>query len=134
MKERARELRAQQSTLAVVAFLTRNPKGFDHTDLLKQMFLKDAEAKACSQLNGKEREFKEKQLHQKAEVAKIEFIETRTDAVLTQVSGQPIRSGMRAFSEAVPFMLKLKMKRNPIVIESRRFLTAIEDFKFELSR
>ena len=132
--QEARELHAQQSTLAAVAFLTRNPRGFDHADLLKQMFLKDAHEKARTQWGGEEPEFKAKQLHQKAEVAKIEFIETRTDAVLTQVSGQLIRSGVfheRAFSEAVPFVLKLKMKRNPNMVENGRFPTAIEDFKYE---
>jgi hypothetical protein len=132
--EEARELHAQQSTLAAVAFLTRNPKGFDHVDLLGQMFLKDAEAKARSQWNREEPEFKAKQLHQKAEVAKIEFIETRTDAVLTQVSGQLIRSGLfqdRSFTEAIPFVLKLKMRRNPNMVENGRFPTAIEDFKYE---
>lgn len=132
--QEARELHAQQSTLAAVAFLTRNPKGFDHADLLKQMFLKNAHEKARAQWSGEEPEFKAKQLHQKAEVAKIEFIETRADAVLTQVSGQLIRSGIfqeRAFSEAVPFVLKLKMKRNPNMVENGRFPTAIEDFKYE---
>ncbi|HEX8311419.1 MAG TPA: hypothetical protein VF614_08895, partial [Chthoniobacteraceae bacterium] len=58
--QEARELHAQQSTLAAVAFLTRNPKGFDHMDLLKQMFLKDAEAKARSQWSAEEPEFKAK--------------------------------------------------------------------------
>jgi hypothetical protein len=132
--QEARELHAQQSTLAAVAFLTRNPRGFDHPDLLRQMFLKGAEAKARAQWNQEEPEFKAKQLHQKAEVAKIEFIETRTDAVLTQVSGQLIRTGVfqeRAFTEAIPFVLKLKMRRNPNMVENGRFPTAIEDFKYE---
>src|SRR6516164_2834667 len=44
--QEARELHAQQSTLAAIAFLERNPKGFDHPDLLKQMFLKHAQEKA----------------------------------------------------------------------------------------
>ena len=132
--QEARELHAQQSTLAAVAFLERNPKGFDHPELLKQMFLKDAHEKARKQWNAEEPEFKAKQLHQKAEIAKIEFLETRTDAVLTQISGQLIRSGIfqeRAFSEAVPFVLKLKMRRNPNMVENGRFPTAIEDFKYE---
>ena len=132
--QEARELHAQQSTLAAVAFLERNPKGFDHPELLKQMFLKIAHDRAKAQWSSEEAEFKAKQLHQKAEVAKIEFLETRTDAVLTQVSGQLIRSGIfqeRAFSEAVPFVLKLKMRRNPNMIENGRFPTAIEDFKYE---
>jgi hypothetical protein len=132
--QEARELHAQQSTLAAIAFLTRSPKGFDHADLLKQMFLKAAYDKAQTQWSAEQAEFKAKQLHQKAEVAKIEFIETRADAVLTQVTGQLIRTGIfqeRAFSEAVPFVLKLRMRRNPNMVENGRFPTAIEDYKYE---
>jgi hypothetical protein len=132
--QEARELHAQQSTLAAVAFLERNPKDFDHPDLLKQMFLKQAYAKARAEFTAEEPEFKAKQLHQKAEIAKIDFLETRTDAVLTQVTGQLIRSGVfeeRAFTEAVPFTLRLKMLRNPNMVENGRFPTAIQDFKYE---
>lgn len=132
--QEARDLHAQQSTLAAVAFLERNPKGFDHPELLKQMFLKQAQEKAYSEWSIEESEFKAKQLHQKTEIAKIDFLETRSDAVLTQVSGQLIRSGIfqeRAFSEAVPFTLKLKMRRNPNMVENGRFPTAIQDFKYE---
>ena len=132
--QEARELHAQQCTLAAVAFLERNPKDFDHPDLLKQMFLKQAYEKARSEFTAEEPEFKAKQLHQKAEIARIDFLETRSDAVLTQVSGQLIRSGVfqeRAFTEAVPFTLKLKMLRNPNMVENGRFPTAIQDFKYE---
>jgi hypothetical protein len=135
--QEARDLHAQQSTLAAVAFLERNPKGFDHSELLKQMFLKQAHDKAYTEWSAEEPEFKAKQLHQKAEIAKIDFLETRSDAVLTQVSGQLIRSGIfqeRAFSEAVPFTLKLKMRRNPNMVENGRFPTAIQDFKYEPTR
>src|SRR5205823_2083055 len=69
--QEARELHAQQSTLAAVAFLERNPKDFDHPDLLRQMFLKQAYEKALSEFTAEEPEFKAKQLHQKAEIAKI---------------------------------------------------------------
>ena len=135
--QEARDLHAQQSTLAAVAFLERNPKGFDHPELVQQMFLKDAHEKARKQWASEEAEFKAKQLHQKAEVARIDFLETRTDEVLTQVSGQLVRSGVfqeRAFSEAVPFTLKLKMRRNPNMVENGRFPTAIQDFKYEPTR
>ncbi len=132
--QEARELHAEQSTLAAMAFLERNPKGFDHPELVKQMFLKAALEKAQAEWSAEEPEFKAKQLHQKAEIAKIHFLETRSDAVLTQVSGQLVRSGIfqeRAFSEAVPFTLKLKMRRNPNMVENGRFPTAIQDFKYE---
>jgi hypothetical protein len=117
--------------------LHANPKGFDHPDLLKQMFLKAAYEKALTERTAEEPEFKAKQLHQKAEIAKIDLLETRSDAVLTQVSGQLVRSGIfqeRAFSEAVPFTLKLKMRRNPNMLENGRFPTAIQDFKYEPTR
>jgi hypothetical protein len=132
--QEAKQLHAEQSTLAAVAFLERNPKGFDHPELFKQMFLKHAQEKAHSEWSSEEPEFKAKQLHQKAEIGKIDLLETRSDAVLTQVSGQLIRSGIfqeRAFTEAVPFTLKLKMLRNPNMVENGRFPTAIQDFKYE---
>lgn len=112
--QEARDLHAQQSTLAAVAFLERNPKGFDHSELLKQMFLKQAHDKAYTEWSAEEPEFKAKQLHQKAEIAKIDFLETRSDAV--------------------PFTLKLKMRRNPNMVENGRFPTAIQDFKYEPTR
>jgi hypothetical protein len=132
--QEARDLHAEQSTLAAVAFLERNPKGFDHPELLKKMFLKRANAKASAQWSSEEPEFKAKQLHQKVEIGKVEFLQTRSDAVLTQVTGQLIRSGIfqeRAFTEALPFILKLKMRRNPNMLENGRFPTAVEDFKYE---
>src|SRR5216683_3327037 len=55
--QEAKQLHAEQSTLAAVAFLERNPKGFDHPELLQQMFLKDAHEKARKQWASEEAEF-----------------------------------------------------------------------------
>ena len=132
--EEAKELHAQQSTLATIAFLDRNPKGFDHPDVLKQIFLKAAETKAQTQRLSEEPEFKSKQLHQKAEIAKIDVLQTREDYVLTHVSGQLIRTGIfeeKAFTEAVPFKLSFKLQRNPNMAQNGRFPTAVRDFKYE---
>ena len=92
--QEAKEFHAQQSTLATMAFLQRNPKGFDSPELLKQMFLKFAYEKALKQTSTDADEFKSKQLHQKPEVAKIDILETREDFVMTQVTGQLIRTGI----------------------------------------
>src|SRR6266481_9456984 len=73
--QEAKDLHAEQSTLATVAFLERNPKGFDHDDLLKQMFLKNALVKAQTLRSLEEAEFAAKQLHQKAEIAKITILQ-----------------------------------------------------------
>jgi len=130
----AKELHAQQSTLATTAFLERNPKGFDNDDLLKQMFLKPAYAKAVAQRASEDVEFKAKQLHQKVEIARIDILNTRENVVLTQVTGQLIRIGIfqdKTFSESIPFKLSLKLVRNPNMVLNGRFPTAVSDFKYE---
>jgi len=135
--EEARELHAQQATLATVAFLERSPQGFDHPDLLRQMFLKDAADKAQRQRGSDDGEFKAKQLHQKVEVAQIDVLQTREDFVLTQVTGQIIRAGIfedKSFTEAIPFRLAFKLVRNPDMTKNGRFPTAVRDFKYEPSR
>lgn len=134
--QEAKQFHAQQSTLAAVALLDRNPKGFDNPDLIKQMFLKVAYAKAIKQQGSEEDEFKSKQLHQKVEIAQIDILETRENFVLTQVTGQLIRTGVfeaKAFSEAVPFKLAFKMQRNPDMARNGRFPTAVSNFKYEPS-
>ena len=135
--EEAKDLHAEHSTLATVAFLERNPKGFDHEDLLKQMFLNAAVAKAQAARAAEEPEFVAKQLHQKAEIGKITILQTREDFVLTQVTGQLVRTGIfqdKAFAEAVPFKLAFKIQRNPNMVQNGRFPTAVSDFKYETSR
>ncbi len=132
--EEAKDLHAQQTTLATTAFLERNPDGFDSPELLKRLFLKFAYDKAMSQQASEAAEFKAKQLHQKAEVAQISILQTRQDFVLTQVNGQLIRTGIfqeKAFSEAIPFKLAFKMRRNPDMTQNGRFPTAVSDFKYE---
>lgn len=135
--QEAKELHAQQTTFATLAFLQRSPKGFDNEDLLKQMFLKRAVEKANALRSLEDAEFKAKQLHQKVEVSRIDILRTREDFVLTEVTGQLIRNGIfqnKAFSEAVPFKLSLKFMRNPNMVLNGRFPTAVGDFKYETSR
>src|SRR5437879_4653691 len=47
--QEAKDLHVQQAELAAVTFLERNPKDFDHLDLLRQLFLKPALQKAQDQ-------------------------------------------------------------------------------------
>jgi hypothetical protein len=132
--DEAKDLHAEQSTLATIAFLERNPKGFDHDDLMKQMFLKNALVKAQVERTSEQPEFAAKQLHQKAEIAKITILQTRENFVLTQVTGQLVRTGIfddKAFAEAIPFTLAFKFQRNPNMVQNGRFPSAVYDFKYE---
>ena len=101
------------------------------------MFLKAAVAKAQAARAAEEPEFVAKQLHQKAEIGKITILQTRENFVLTQVTGQLVRTGIfqdKAFAEAVPFKLAFKFQRNPNMVQNGRFPTAVSDFKYETSR
>lgn len=135
--QEAKDLHVQQAELATQVFLTRNPKDFDNLDLLKLMFLKKAFAKAQEQKTSEAAEFRAKQLHQKAEIGRIDILATRENEVLAAVTGQIIRSGIfqdKAFTEAFPFTLRLSLVRNPNMALNGRFPTAVGDFKYEINR
>ena len=122
--QEAKDLHAQQAELAAMTFLSRNPKEFDHPDLLRQVFLKPALEKAQEHRSREAVEFRAKQLHQKPEIAKLDILATRENEVLVNVTGQIIRPGIfqdKAFTEALPFVLKLKLLRNPNMAANGRF-------------
>jgi hypothetical protein len=133
----AKELHVQQAELATMVFLERNPKDFDNPDLLKLLFLKNAFAKALDERNSEAVEFRAKELHQKVEIGRIDILATRDNEVLAAVTGQVIRAGIfqdRAFTEAFPFTLRLRLIRNPNMALNGRFPTAVGDFKYEINR
>ena len=133
----AKQLHVQQAELATMAFLERNPRDFDNPDLLKLIFLKKAYEKAQDERISEEVEFRAKQLHQKAEIGRIDILATRDNEVLANVTGQVVRAGIfqgKAFTEAFPFTLRLRMLRNPNLALNGRFPTAVGDFKYEINR
>ena len=133
----AKELHVQQAELATLVFLERNPRDFDNPDLLKLVFLKSAFNKAQDERISEAVEFRSKQLHQKVEIGRIDILATRDNEVLVAVTGQVIRSGIfqdRAFTEAFPFTLRLRLIRNPNMALNGRFPTAVGDFKYEINR
>jgi hypothetical protein len=130
----AKELHAEQATLATLSLLTRNPKDFDHPELLKKVLLPGAHGQAVDQLRKETSEFRSKQLHQKAEIGEINILATRDSEVLVHVKGQLIRTGVfqeKAFNEALRFSLQLRLVRNPNMALNGRFPTAVAEFKYE---
>ena len=72
-----------------------------------------------------------------AEIAKLDILGTRENEVLIKVTGQIIRNGIfqeKAFSEAFPFVLRLRLLRNPNLATNGRFPTAVADFKYEITQ
>ncbi len=130
----AKALRVQQAELVTLAFLHRNPNGFDDPDLLRQMFLKPALQQAQEEQTREAVEFRAKQLHQKPEIARIDILAVRQDEVLTRVTGQIIRAGIfedKTFSEGFNFKLSLRLLRNPNMLANGRFPTGVASFKYQ---
>src|SRR4030095_5975505 len=75
--EEAGQLHAYHVRLACPAFLPPNPICPDLSDLLKRLYLEPAKKKAAALYQAQNAEFKEKQIHQKAEVSKIDILDTR---------------------------------------------------------
>ena len=135
--QEAKDLHAQQAELAAMTFLSRNPKEFDHPELLQQLFLKAALDKAREHRSREAVEFRAKQLHQKPEIGRIDILATRENEVLANITGQVIRTGIfqeKAFTEAFGFKLTLRLIRNPNMAANGRFPTAVGDFKYETTR
>ena len=127
----AKELHVQQSLLAATALLLRNPKDFDLPEILQALFSSAALAQARGLKMAEAHEFEERQMQQKPQITRVEAIETRQAEVQVQVSGQLVRSGVvqqAAFSEVVPFSLRLVLKPNPDLLRNRRQPVVVTQF------
>ncbi|OJV10102.1 MAG: hypothetical protein BGO12_13660 [Verrucomicrobia bacterium 61-8] len=141
--EEAGNLHAYHVRLACLALLQRNPIGPDLSDLLKRIYLEDpARKKAAALYRAQNPEFKEKQIHQKAEVTKIDILDTRKindgagksyEAVSVRAEGNLIRTGTvnkLEFREPVKFEIEFLFIRNPDLLANGRLPLVVQDFKY----
>jgi len=141
--EDAGNLHAYHVRLACLALLQRNPIGPDLPDLMKRLYLEDpARKKAAALYKAQHPEFKEKQTHQKAEVTKIDILDTRkindgagksSEAVSVRTEGNLVRTGTvkgMKFREPVKFQTKFLFIRNPDLLGNGRLPLVVQDFKY----
>ncbi|MDP3073765.1 MAG: hypothetical protein Q8N18_26005 [Opitutaceae bacterium] len=122
--EEAKDLHESMALWATLALFQRNPRNFDYPDMLQKMFLADAHSKATTAREKSQPEFETKQIHQKPEVFKIDFLRTREDRVLVKVEGQLVRAGAfenQTFTESPKFTLTLTFARNPDMLTNKRY-------------
>jgi hypothetical protein len=143
--EEAGQLHAYHVRLACLAFLQRNPIGPDLSDLLKRLYLDPARKKAAALYQAQNAEFKEKQIHQKVEVSKIDILATRKirdgagqsfEAVAVRAEGNLIRTGTvnkLEFREPVKFTVEFLFIRNPDLLANGRLPLVVQDFKYNES-
>lgn len=141
--EEAGQLQAYHVRLACLALLQRNPVGPDLSDLLKRLYLEDpARRKAAALYKAQNPEFKEKQIHQKVEVTKIDILDTRKikdgagksyEAVSVRAEGNLVRTGTLnklEFREPVKFQVEFLFVRNPDLLGNGRLPLVVQDFKY----
>ncbi|MBN8707781.1 MAG: hypothetical protein BGO12_18740 [Verrucomicrobia bacterium 61-8] len=141
--EEAGNLHAYHVRLACLALLQRNPVGPDLSDLLKRIYLEDpARRRAAALYKAQNPEFKEKQIHQKVEVTKIDILDTRKindgagksyEAVSVRAEGNLIRTGTvnkLEFREPVKFQVEFLFIRNPDLLGNGRLPLVVQDFKY----
>ena len=140
--EEAGELHAYHVRLACLALLQRNPVGPDLSDLLKRLYLEPARKKAAAMYQARNPEFKERQIHQKVEVTKIDILDTRQikdgaghsyKAVNVRTEGNLIRTGTlnkMEFREPVKFSIEFLFISNPDLLGNGRLPLVVQDFKY----
>jgi hypothetical protein len=141
--EDAGNLHAYHARLACLALLQRNPIGPDLPDLLKRLYLEDpARKKAAAIYRAQNPEFKEKQIHQKVEVTKIDILDTRKindrsgksyEAVSVRAEGNLVRTGTvnkLEFREPVKFQAEFLFIRNPDLLGNGRLPLVVQDFTY----
>jgi hypothetical protein len=141
--EDAGNLHAYHVRLACLALLQRNPIGPDLPDLMKRLYLEDpARKKAATIYKAQNPEFKEKQIHQKAEVTKIDILDTRKisdgtgksyEAVSVRAEGNLVRTGTvnkLEFREPVKFQTEFLFIRNPDLLGNGRLPLVVQDFNY----
>jgi hypothetical protein len=142
--EEAGNLHAYHARLACLALLQRNPIGPDLPDLLKRLYLEEpARKKAAAIYRAQNPEFKEKQIHQKVEVTKIDILDTHKindasgqsyETVSVRAGGNLIRTGTlngMEFREPVKFEVEFLFIRNPDLLGNGRLPLIVQDFKYE---
>jgi hypothetical protein len=142
--EDAGQLHAYHVRLACLALLQRNPVGPDLSDLLKRLYLEDpARKKAAALYQAQNPEFKEKQIHQKVEVTRIDILDTRKindrsgqsyEAVTVRAAWSLVRTGTvnnLEFREPVKFTVEFLFIRNPDLLGNGRLPLVVQDFKYQ---
>ena len=89
------------------------------------------------------REFKERQIHQKVEITKIDILDTRQikdgaghsyEAVTVRTEGNLIRTGTLSkmeFCEPVKFAIEFLFIRNPDLLGNGRLPLVVQDFQYK---
>lgn len=131
--EALRRLYEYQIKQAVLAFLMRNPAGFDNRELLDAMFVDAARLEAEKQFAREADQFKEYQMHQKPEILDIRILRADRRRSFARVTGQLIRyyiQGREQKTFTASFELNIELQVNPDTAGNSRYPFVITNLKY----
>ena len=128
----ARDLVDEVAALIAISYLQRNPNGLDLPDLFAKTFGKVSAKKVEAEMEAWRKTAAPTNLRWKPEIQKNEVINSiESNVVLDRVTGRIIQSGVINGVEerkVVPFVLSLKLVRNPELISQARYPLAVADY------
>jgi len=131
---KAEELHNRQTIHTLETLFNRHPGGIDHPQRIPHLFVDAALEKAKTAVASDLAEFRQKQLHQKVEVASVSITRVNKSSILASVTGQLIRTG---HFEGVPFTEALEIKahfafrENLSLTRQSSFPTLVTDFNYQ---
>ncbi len=128
----SRDLMDEVTALITLSYLQRNPDGLDLPDLFAKTFGKNASQRVQAEMDAWRKTAAPTNLRWKPEIEKTEVISSiEANVVLVRVTGRIIQSGIINGVEerkVVPFILSLKLVRNPELISRARYPFAVADY------
>ena len=128
----SRDLVDEVAALITISYLQRNPSGLDLPDLFARTFGKASAKKVEAEMEAWRKTAAPTNLRWKPEIEKNEVINSiESNVVLDRVTGRIIQSGVINGVEerkVVPFVLSLKLVRNPELISQARYPFAVADY------
>lgn len=121
------------ATIAVEAFLMRNPKGLDRPQLFDEIYVGEAKKDARLLIKNEILQFSKCGMHQKAEILNIKVIEANSKRSFIKVEGQLIRAYLQGFRKStytVKFEMSLGMSPNHDLGDNQLYPFVIDHIKY----
>jgi hypothetical protein len=132
--QESKRLHVQQAELALQTLLNRGMSGVDSPDRLQAMFTQQGYSEAAEYLSQEGAEFMGKELSQKVEIARVEFLRTRNERIIVRARGQLKRLGKfkgMPFSEVLNFHAELEFVFNRDLLVNKKYPTLVHQLKIQ---
>lgn len=114
--------------------LNRNPTDFDQPERITLLFQPEAARQARAECDQETPYRRERQLRQKPEITRLQYLEASNQRILFTVYGQLVQAGAfngQPLVNAVPFQLDLQLVPNPNLALQAAFPLVVKQYRYE---